>query len=434
MVMESQSAFLYDLDERPPLLRNIFYGIQCAILMLSSLTILSTLAGSALQLPLPELTALIQRVFLVSGLAMIAQFFTGHRYPMLGGPSIAVTLTIIAIAPYGGDVVAGGMIVGGACLVIISTGNLLHPLERLFTKNVTAVVLLLIAFSILASVAPKLAGINSARPEGQPLALVVAFVVLFIVCALSLAMSGIWKSLSILIGMATGYLGCFFLDMVDTEPVRLTAWVALPKIFPFGAPRFFLPAILCFVFAYLVVLTNFMGSIYGMAEALGHRNIGKRLRYGLGITGAAGIIAGMFGAIGTVPKSTSPGIVLTTRVASHYAQLACGFIISACAFVPKLGAVLVSVPDPVIGGAILVILSSQVGLGIRTATRDRKVFSTRDGFVVGLPLLLGTALPLLPSNFFQHLPILIAGFLRNGLAIGMLAVIILEHLVIRSDN
>lgn len=432
-MIETQKEFIYDLDERPPLLRNIFYGIQCSVLMLSSLIIMSTLVGTALHLPMPGRAALVQHVLLVSGLAMIAQFFIGHRYPMLGGPSIAVTLTIMALAPYGGAAVEGGMIAGGACLLIISMGNLLRRIEHLFTANVTAVILLLIAFSLVASIAPELAGVSNATPEGQPLALLLAFIVLSTVCLFSLALGGIWQSLSILIGMATGYVICYLLGMVDTTSIRLTSWYALPRFLPFGIPRFFFPAVVSFIFAYLVVLTNFMGSIYGMAETLGHQHIGKRLRFGLGVTGAAGIAAGMFGAIGTVPKSTSPGVVLTTRVASQYAQLACGFIIAAAAFVPKLGAVLASVPDPVIAGAILVILSSQVGLGIRTATRGKKTFSSRDGFVVGMPVLLGTALPLLPSGFFQGLPILLGAFLRNGLSVGMIIVILLEHVIMKKE-
>jgi xanthine/uracil permease len=431
---DRKNKFLYDLDERPPFWRNLFYGIQCAVLMLSTLTVLSTLAGAALQLSLLELAAMVQRVLMVSGLMMIAQFYMGHRYPMLGGPSLAVTLTIIALAPYGGAVVMGGMMVGGACLVVISLCNLLRHMERLFTANVTAAVILLIAFSLLGSITPKLAGISSTQPDGDPVALLLAFFVLFIVCVFSVALDGIWRSLSILIGMASGYLICFFLDRVDTASIRLASWYAIPGMLPFGAPRFLLPAVLPFVFAYLVVLVNFMGSIFGMAEALGHQNIEKRLRHGLGISGVAGIVAGIFGAIGTVPKSTSPGVVLTTRVASYYAQLACGFILVAVAFIPKLAAVLAGVPDPVIGGAILVILSSQVSLGIRTATRGKEVFSTRDGFVIGLPVLIGTALPLLPSGFFQDMPLLIAAFLRNGLAVGMLAVILLEHFVKKNNK
>ena len=60
-------------------------------------------------------------------------------------------------------------------------------------------------------------------------------------------------------------------------------------------------------------------------------------------------------------------------------------------------------------------------------------FSPRDGLVVGLPLLLGTALPLLPPTFFKHLPILFAAVFRNGLTVGMLAVILLEHLIKGKD-
>jgi len=429
----SQEPFLYDLDERPPLGRNIFYGIQCAVLMLPTMTILSALAGAALQLTMPDRAALVQRVLLVSGLFMILQFFLGHRYPMQEGPSVAATLTFVALAPYGGSILEGSMIAGGVCLLVISLGNLLRHVERFFTPNVTGVVILLIAFSLIASVAPKLAGVTHARPEGEPLALLLAFAVLSVVCLFAM-MHGIWRSLAILIGMAAGYLVCLLLGMVDLASIRQASWHALPTFFPFGPPRFSLPAMISFVFAYLVLLTNFMGSLYGMAEVFEHRDIGKRLRYGLGVTGAAGIAAGVSGALGTVPFSTSSGVVLVTRVASHYAQLACGFLIAVCAFTPKLGAVLASVPDPVIAGGILVILSSQVGLGIQTVTRGKTRLSPRDGLVVGLPVLLGTALPLLPSAFFQKLPMLLAAFIRNGLAVGLLAVVLLEHLIMREDR
>jgi xanthine/uracil permease len=434
MMRENQKAFLYDLDERPPLLRNIFYGVQSAVLMLSTVTILSALAGTALHLPVPERAALVQRVLLVSGLSMIVQFFLGHRYPMQEGPSTAVTLTFIALAPYGGSVLEGGMIAGGACLLVVSLGNLLRHAERLFTENVTGVIILLIAFSLLASVVPKLAGISKAHPEGQPLALLLAFAVLCIVCMFTMTFGGLWRSFAILIGMAAGYLLCFLLGEVDFGPIRQASWHAWPGWLPFGPPRFFLPAVLSFVFAYLVVLTNFMGSLYGMAEVFQHRDLGERIRNGLGVTGAAGIAAGMAGALGTVPWSTSPGVVLITRVASNYAQLACGFILTGSAFIPKLGAVLASVPDPVIAGGILVILATQVGLGIGTVTRGKTRFSSRDGLIVGLPVLLGTALPLLPSGFFHKVPILLAAFLRNGLAVGMLAVMLLEHVLMKGES
>lgn len=429
----TREAFLYDLDERPPLGRNVFYGVQCAVLMLPTLTILSALAGAALHLAMPERAALVQRVLLVSGLFMIVQFFLGHRYPMQEGPSVAATLTFVALAPYGGSLLEGGMIAGGAFLLAISLGNLLRYAERFFTQNVTGVVILLIAFSLIASVAPKLAGVNKARPEGEPASLLLAFAVLCVVCLFSMN-RGMWRSLAILVGMASGYVLCCLFGMVDFASIRQASWHALPEFLPFGPPRFSLPVMISFVFTYLVLLTNFIGSFYGTAEVLQHRDRGKRLRYGIGVAGAAGIAAGMTGALGTVPYSTSAGVVLVTRVASHYAQLACGLIITASAFVPKLGAVLASVPDPVVSGGILVILSQQVGLGIQTVTRGKAAFSPRDGLVVGLPVLLGTALPLLPSAFFQKLPMLLAALLRNGLTIGMLSVILLEHLIMRKDG
>lgn len=431
MNKEKEQVFLYGLDERPPLGRNIFYGLQCSVLMISSLTILTALAGTALGLAPPERVALIQRVMLVSGLSMVVQFFFGHRYPMLEGPSTAATLTFMALATYGGPVLEGGMIAGGAALLIIGLFNLLRHAERLFTANVTGVIILLIALSIIANIYPRMAGVTPQTPAGQPLALLLALLVLAIVCVLTVTLGGIWGSLAILIGMGIGYLLCSYFGMVDLAAIRRATWHSFPEILPFGPPKFFLPAVISFIFAYLVVLTNFLGSMYGMAEVFGDRNLGDRIRRGLGVTGAAGVLAGLGGAIGSVPFSTSPGVVLITRVASHYAQLACGLIIMVCALIPKLGAVLASVPDPVIGGAFVTVLASQLGLGIRTVTRDKTSFTPRDSLVVGLPLILGMALPLLPAGFFAQLPLMLAGFLRNGLAVGMMTVMLLEHVIMR---
>ena len=429
--MEKDEVFLYDLDERPPLGRNLFYGLQCAVLMVSSLTILTALAAAALDLSAPERVALVQRMMLISGLSMVVQFFFGHRYPMLEGPSSAATLTFMALATYGGPVLEGGMIAGGAALLIIGLFNLLRHAERLFTANVTGVVILLISLNIIIKIYPKMAGITPEAPAGQPLALVLSLVVLAIVCFFTVTLGGIWRSLAILLGMGAGYLLCTYFGMVDFASIRYASWHSLPEILPFGPPQFFLPVVISFIFAYLVVLTNFLGSLYGMAEVLHHQTLGDRIRRGLGVTGAAGIIAGLGGAIGTVPFSTSPGVILITRVASHYAQLACGFIIMASAFIPKLGAVLASVPDPVIGGGFLTILASQLGLGIRTVTRDKTSFTSRDSLVVGLPLILGIALPLLPAGFFAQLPLMVGAFLRNGLAVGMMTVMLLEHVIMR---
>jgi uracil permease len=434
MNMEKDEVFLYDLDERPPLGRNIFYGLQCAVLMISSLTILSALAGAALGLSAPEHIALVQRMMLISGLSMVVQFFFGHRYPMLEGPSTAATLTFMALAPYGGPVLEGGMIAGGAALLIIGLFNLLRHAERLFTANVTGVVILLIALSIITKIYPKMAGITPEVPAGQPLALILALVVLAIVCLFTVTLGGVWRSLAILLGMGAGYLLCTYFGMVDFASIRRASWHSLPEILPFGPPRFFLPAVISFIFAYLVVLTNFLGSIYGMAEVFHHRNLGDRIRRGLGVTGGAGLIAGLGGAIGTVPFSTSPGVILITRVGSHYAQLACGLIIMASAFIPKLGAVLASVPDPVIGGGFVTILASQLGLGIHTVTRDKTSFTSRDSLVVGLPLILGIAFPLFPAGFFAQLPLMVGAFLRNGLAVGMLTVMLLEHVIMRGRS
>jgi uracil permease len=134
---------------------------------------------------------------------------------------------------------------------------------------------------------------------------------------------------------------------------------------------------------------------------------------------------------GTVSFSISPGVILVNRVASRYAVSYCGIILLLAAFLPKLAALLALVPAPVVGAALCVAMGGQVGAGI--AIIASKEVTSRDYFVVGIPVLLGTMVGFFPRSLFDALPGFSQVFLGNSLIVGIVMVLLLEHILWREQ-
>ncbi|HEC32210.1 MAG TPA: xanthine permease, partial [Deltaproteobacteria bacterium] len=144
-----------------------------------------------------------------------------------------------------------------------------------------------------------------------------------------------------------------------------------------------------------------------------------------------GIVAGLFGVVGTVSYSSSPGVVLATRIASRYALTACGMFLIVTGLIPKLAAMFASVPGSVVGAALCVAIGFQIGAGIDVITSHVKKLSARDYLVIGLPLIVGTIVSMVPREFFAGLPAALAVIVSNGLVLGIIMVLVLEHGLLR---
>jgi len=186
--------------------------------------------------------------------------------------------------------------------------------------------------------------------------------------------------------------------------------------------------------AYLAVVINGVGSMYSIGEIVGKENMGRRVARGIGLTGAGGIVAGALGSIGTVSFGISPGIVLITRVGSRFPLTLCGVFLCLLAFFQKFLMFLISIPPAVVGAALLAAMASQVGAGISVLTRTGRSLEGRDYLVIGLPILLAGIITLLPEDFSGALPFSAQAFLKNGLVVGIVAVLLLEHVLLREKG
>jgi uracil permease len=300
---------------------------------------------------------------------------------------------------------------------------------RLFTPNVVGVILILIALGLLRPLLRFMTGVDTEHPQGEGIVFVVSILLTLFIAGLSYRLPGFSKTISILIGMIVGSLIFLFMGRLDWRLLASASWVSVSTQWINTLPGFSWASLVSFACAYLAVMVNSLGSLQGIAAITDQKRLSNSTPRGIIVNGLAGMVCGFLGVVGTVSFSMSPGVILVNRVASRFAITYCGVILVIAAFIPKLAALLALVPSPVVGAALCVAMGGQVGVGI--AMVASKKMTSRDYFVVGIPLLLGSLVGFLPRNLFDSLPGSFQVFVGNSLIIGIGLVLILEHLILR---
>ena len=424
----------YALDQKPPLAKNLLYAVQWLVVVLPLVVISARLMASFLGMDALPAATLFQKMLLIVGLVTAVQCFRGHQYPLVDGPSAALLLSVAALAPEGYGVIMGGMLTGGAFLFLLGFAGVIDRLAVLFTGRVVGVVLILISLTFLPYLYPMVIGIGPSHPDGDPAVLTVACVVIVAIILISRYGSGFLKNLSILLGIALGYGLMAVFGRLDLSHLAMTPVMSAPWPLPGPRPEFSLAGTLSFFMAYIAVLINGLGSFTAVGSVVGEDNLPGRIRRGITITGLSGMLAALTGTLGTVSYSQSPGVIMVTRVGSRYPVGLSGIFMCFLSFFDRMTAVLVSVPDGVVGAALLVTLAAMVGLGIRIVGLASHSDSVREHLVTGMPVLLGTGASLLPDSFLVTLPAVIRGLVGNGLIIGITAVLVLEHGILRNTD
>ncbi|SMC23946.1 Permease family protein [Desulfacinum hydrothermale DSM 13146] len=426
----AQPGYLYDLDEHPPLLHALLYGLQWAMIVFPALIVTGKIAAQGYHLSTAEQVRFLQLTLLTAGFFTGLQTLFGHRYPLFEGPSTANLLTYISLAPLGLQAVQGGASLAALSLVIVVAAGLTRHLLRLFTANVIAVILMLIALALLPHLIPAMVGASS--PEGgggDGGVLAMSLGLTLLMAYLGHRLRGLWKTFSLAMGMAVGTALFGLWGKASLTPLRTAHWIAIPSPWLPESPAWNLSAFLAFLVTYVAILVNSVGSVQGMSAITTGAAVETRLKRGLFFNGISGICCGLLGLVGTVCYSTGPGVVLASRVASRYALTYCGLLLVLAAFIPKFTALLALPPPAVVAAAMVVAMGGQVGAGISLICQKGPLES-RDYFIVGIPLLVGTMAAFLPVGFVRSLPGLARVIMGNGLVMGIFLVLLLEHVLI----
>ena len=375
-----------------------------------------------------------QKLFILAGVFLIIQILWGHKLPLLIGPASVLLIGIISSLSFSFSVIYTSVAIGGAFLLLLSISGLLAKINFLFTPRIIVVILLLIGFT-LAPVIINLLFENSTGFENLHFWFSIALVTLMLV--MNKWFVGVWKSIVVLLGLVIGtiiYLQ-FGKPIESIETTTLSEILSSDKTNFFIFPLEFDPGvIIAFMFCYLALLINELGSIQSMGSILDVKDMDKRTQRGVAVAGLSNIFAGISGVIGLVDFSFSTGIISATRCASRFVLIPAGIGLVVISFFPGVVSVLNQTPSLVIGTIMFYLMVSQLASGFQLMNKQKAVVDFETAIVIGFPIMLSVLISFLPDTVVASIPLIVRPILTNGFVMGVIMVIVCEHFIFRKKR
>lgn len=372
-------------DERLPGLQTVAMGVQHVVAMFGSTVLAPLLMGFD-----PNLA------IFMSGVGTLLFFvLVGGRVPSYLGSSFSFIGLVIAVTGYAGHglnanigVALGGIIACGAVyavigLVVMAIGT--RWIETLMPPVLTGAVVAVIGLN-LAPVAVK--GVS-----GQGFDSWMALMTILCVGGVAVFARGMMQRLLILLGLILAYLiyavltnGAGLGTPIDFAPVAQAAWFGLPK---FTAPVFHANAMVLLAPVAIILVAENLGHIKAVSAMTG-QNLDPYIGRAFLGDALATIVSGSVGGTGVTTYAENIGVMAVTKI---YSTLV--FVVAACialvlGFSPKFGALIHTIPGPVLGGVSIVVFGLITVAGARIWVQNRVDFSdNRNLIVTAVTLVLG---------------------------------------------
>ncbi|MFY9115370.1 MAG: solute carrier family 23 protein [Dethiobacteria bacterium] len=424
----------YGLDDIPTFSELMLLGMQWLAIIIPIVIIVGKIvAGLHFTAPAAQ-TIYIQKIFFITGLALLAQLLWGHRLPLITGPATILLVGIVSSQGSGINAVYTAMAIGGLILFILSATGLFGYMKQLFTPPVVATILILVAFTLTPMILDL--STSAAMPELAPVHLCFVLVFVISIFAVNRIVTGFWKSALIMWAMIAGTIIYLFIF-----PSGLTVEAAADYKIIGGffqdltiAPKFEPGVIISFIVCFIALSINDLGSIYSLGGLLRPDNMSGRVTRGLMLTGALNTLAGFLGVIGPVNFSLSPGVIVSTKCGSRLTLIPTAAALLAISFMPPAIAFMSMIPPAVVGGIMIYIMCSQIAAGLSMISASEEGFKFEHGLVIALPLMLSIIISFLPQSVLNAFPVIVRPIIGNGFVVGVLAVLIMEHLIFRPGS
>ena len=425
---------LYTLNERPPHGLTLLLALQHMLASIGGIVAVPLIVGASIGLPNTEIVSLINAALLASGIVTVAQCLgfgpVGIRLPVVMGSSFAFLGVAISIGNEGGvAAIMGSALIGS--FVVIGASFYMDKVRKLFPTVVSGVVVTLIGLTIL-PVAMNWVGDSPANTEQFATLpkLFLALISLGIVVGVSVYCKGAVAASAIVIGLAGGYIVALSLGMVDLEQISSAAWIGGPEPFKYGF-TFSASAIISMSLVYIVVIAEATGDFMALGNNCQTQVSGKDLKRGLLGDGLGSTLSSILTAMPLASFSQNVGIVGITGVASRYVVAATGGLLILGGLFPKLAAISVTIPKPVLGGVGFVMFGMIAYAGIRMLIKAAD--TKRNALVICVGLASGLAVTFEP-RLLQHLPHDLANFLHSGITTGTIMTVLLNLVLPKSSR
>lgn len=388
----------YDLDGVPPLKEAIPLGLQHVFAMFLSNIAVPIILAKIVGLSDADLTVLVQSSMVMAGIATLIQTYPiwifGAKLPIVMGSSFGFLPTNIAIVSnYGISGLLGATFIGGLFGSLF--GLFVKPLRRFFPKVVTGTVVFTIGISLLPTGITAMAGGSGAEDFGSAKNWMVSLFVMTLVLLLNQFGRGMIKTSSILIAIIIGYFLALFLGMVEFTTISNASWFSIPKPFYFPL-KFKLGAIAPMIVMFVVTSVETIGDVTAITMGGADREPTDRELSGAVLAnGMTSSLAAMFNSLANTSFSQNVGIITFTKMMSRFIVAVGSVFLIGAGLIPKLGALLSTLPQSVIGGASIIIFSQITLTGIDILTSEG--LTARTKLITGLSLSFGLGLTQVPE-------------------------------------
>ncbi|PAU51696.1 purine permease [Pseudomonas sp. PIC25] len=418
-------------EQRLPPLQLLLVSIQHVLLMYGGAVAVPLIVGQAAGLSREEIAFLINADLLVAGIATVVQSLgigpLGIRMPVMMGASFAAVGSMVVMAGMPGVGMPG---IFGATIAAGFFGLLIAPfvckIVRFFPPLVTGTVITSIGLSLFPVAVNWAGGGSAATHFGALQYLAIAALVLVTILLVNRFLRGFWVNVSVLIGMALGYVLAGLFGMVDLSGIGAAPAMQVVAPNHFGAPKFQLAPILSMCLVVVIIFVESAGMFLALGKITGQEVDPQKLRRGLLCDAGASFLAGFMNTFTHSSFAQNIGLVQMTGVRSRYVTAVAGLFLIGLSLLPKAAFLVASIPPAVLGGAGIAMFGMVAATGIKIL-QEADIGDRRNQLLVAVSIGLGMA-PVVRPEFFAHLPHWMEPITHSGIAMATLSAVTLNLL------
>ncbi|MDH4765761.1 xanthine permease XanP [Pseudomonas oryzihabitans] len=441
MSQPSRSELLYGPQDRPRPLIALLAAIQHLLAIIVPIVTPGLLICQALGVSPRDTNLIVSMSLVISG---IATFVQCRRFGPFGAGLLIVQGTSFNFV---GPLIAGGAlmvksgtpveavmaaifgVVMAGSFVEMGVSRVLPFVKRLITPLVTGIVVLMIGLTLikvgLISMGGGFAALgNGTFANGENL-LLSGTVLATIVVLNRLPLRGL-RSSAIVVALLLGYAIAAWLGRLNFTGMHEAAWVQIPMPLHFGLGfswSLFVPLLVI----YLVTSLEAIGDITATSKVSREPVEGplwmQRIKGGVLINGANSLLAGLFNTFPSSVFAQNNGVIQLTGIASRHVGLWIAAILVLLGLFPAVAGVIQAVPEPVLGGAAMVMFGAVAASGINilaSVELDRRAL-----LIIAVSLALGLGISQVPE-FLAHMPAGLRAVLESGVATGGLCALLMN--------
>lgn len=403
-------------------------GLQHLLAMYAGAVAVPLLIGTGLGFNESQMTYLISIDIFMCGIATLLQLtvnkFFGIGLPVVLGCAIQAVAPLILIGSDKGVGAMYGSIIAAGVFVVLIAG-VFSKIKKFFPPLVTGTVITVIGLTLIPVAITKMGGGDAAAESfGDSNNLLLAFITIALIIGVQVFAKGFLRSISVLIGLVGGSILAYFMGMMDFAAIGHAPVFHVPQPFYFGKPTFDVWSILLMIIISIVSMVESTGVYFALGDIVGKPITEDDLKRGYRAEGLAVVLGGIFNTFPYTGFSQNVGLVQLSGIKTKKPIYFSAIFLIILGLFPKIGALAQIIPEPVLGGGMLIMFGSVAVQGMRMLSKT-DFTNDKNLLIIAVALGFGLGFNVMPQ-LFGKMPETLQMFTGNGIVMSSLAAILLN--------